>query len=475
MKPSLQTRLGQQLTLTPQLRQAIRLLQLSTVELEAELELALQNNPMLERIEELEPEAGPAPEAAEGIDDDAKAIAEQEAAYSYEDTDPPHWEWEPNPRGNGHDGDYDPTQFIAVREDLHDHLYGQLHLGHFSERDRRIGMVLIEAIGEDGYLDATLEEIRQALGEETNVEDAEILAVLHAIQRFDPAGVGARDLSECLLAQLATLPPDTPGIELARRVAREHLGELARHGPERLAQHLAAEPAAVAQAVSLLRTLHPKPGLRLDTAEPEYIRPDCVSWREGGVWRVALAADGRPRLGINRRYQNLIARVGREDASYLRAQLQEARWLLRSLDTRAETMLRVARSIVRQQVGFLEHGPEAMRPLTLREVAVELGLHESTVSRASTRKYLRTPRGTFEFRYFFSSGVATGEGGANSATAIQAMLKRLIDNEDPRHPLSDAKLAAELEARGVPVARRTVAKYREAMNIPASNERQRLG
>jgi RNA polymerase sigma-54 factor len=228
-------------------------------------------------------------------------------------------------------------------------------------------------------------------------------------------------------------------------------------------------------AVSLLRSLDPKPGAQVSSGEAEYISPDAIAYRHGGVWKVSLAAGSQPRLAINRHYERLIGKASREDDSYLKGQLQEARWLIKSLETRADTLVRVARAIVRQQSAFLDHGHEAMRPLTLREVAEELGLHESTISRATTRKYLRTPRGTFEFKHFFSSGIATEFGGSASATAIQAMLRKLIEAENPRSPLSDQRLAEILKAEGIPVARRTVAKYREAMNISASNERQRLG
>ena len=228
------------------------------------------------------------------------------------------------------------------------------------------------------------------------------------------------------------------------------------------------------QAVALLRSLDPKPGAQVGGGEAEYIAPDAIAFRQGGVWKVSLAPGSQPRLAINRHYERLIGKASREDDSYLRGQLQEARWLIKSLETRADTVERVARAIVRQQSAFLDHGNEAMRPLTLREVAEELGLHESTISRATTRKYLRTPRGTFEFKHFFSSGIATEHGGAASATAIQAMLRKLIDAENPRCTLSDQRLAETLKGEGIPVARRTVAKYREAMNIPASNERQRL-
>lgn len=473
MKPLLRQSLGQQLTLTPQLRQAIRLLQLSAAELELEITEALQANPLLERPEEAEDFAPPPAEANRAQEASAgEAIEAPEPRTEERFDEGPDW---PTGSGAGDGEDGDRYAGLSEPEDLQDHLLWQLHLSRLGPRDRRIGLALIEAIGGDGYLVEPLEAIAEALRPEVVANEDEILAVLHAIQHFDPVGVGARNLAECLLAQLSVLAVDTPGLALARDLAAGHLESLARLGPDRLAAQLGAPLDDMTEAVALLRSLDPRPGARIGGSPPDYVTPDCIAWREGGVWLVALAPGSQPRLAINRHYEGLIGRAAREDASYLRGQLQEARWLIKSLETRADTVLRVARCIVRQQSAFLEHGPQAMRPLTLREVAEELGLHESTISRATARKYLLTPRGTLEFRDFFASGVANAEGGATSSTAIQAMLRKLIDAEDPRKPLSDERLARELKAGGVPVARRTVAKYREAMNIPSSNERQRLG
>ncbi len=474
MKPSLQTRLGQQLTLTPQLRQAIKLLQLSATELEVEITEAIDSNPLLEREEDAiddTPADGeaPAPEAP---------AAEREGEDS-NDTfeDVPTFEWEDDgfPRtGNGSSDGEDREDTVAASQNLHEHLAWQLHLSPLRERDLMIGEALIEAIGDDGYLGATLEDIQSTLAPALVADAAEIETVLHLIQRFDPVGVGARTLSECLCVQLGLLDADTPGHALARQICGQHLDALAKHGALKLAAMLHQPPEDVDVAVALLKSLDPKPGAQISPGDAEFITPDAIAYRQGGVWKVATSAGSQPRLAINRHYEGLIGKSSRDNDSYLRAQLQEARWLIKSLETRADTLLRVARSIVRQQSGFLEHGPQAMRPLTLREVAEELDLHESTISRATTRKYLRTPRGTFEFKYFFSSGIATDSGGGASATAIQAMLRKLIEAENPRSPLSDARLAEMLKGDGIPVARRTVAKYREAMNIASSNERQRL-
>ncbi len=485
MKPALRTALGQQLALTPQLRQAIRLLQLSAVELEAELTLAMESNPLLDRLED-EDEDGHVPAGADGHDAGAPEAPDEERADAGEvellepgdawDDGPGQEDWEPaeGGSGSGAGGGDEEREDAAGDEDLRAHLRWQLQMGHFSPRDRLIAEALIDAIGDDGYLLEPLEAIRDALAPGLVAAEDEVLAVLHAIQRFDPVGVGARSLSECLGVQLAMLDDATPGLALARRLAAAQLEALAKLGADRLAAQLGVAADAMATAVALLRSLDPRPGERAAPTRVEYIKPDCLAFRQGGVWRVALAGGSQPRLGINRHYEGLAAQARGEDASYLRGQLQEAKWLLRALETRADTLLRVARCVVRQQSAFLEHGAEAMRPLTLREVAEEVGLHESTVSRATSRKYLLTPRGTFEFRHFFSSGVGTEDGGNASATAIQAMLRRMIEAEDPRKPLSDAKLADDLKAAGIPVARRTVAKYREALNLPASHERQRL-
>ena len=476
MKPTLQLRMGQQLTLTPQLRLAIRLLQLSAADLELEINQAVDSNPLLER-EEDESEA-PMADASESVPEpngDRPVEPVAETSGDFDDSDSPDFRWDDDRAsgGGGFDGE-DREEGQAAPLDLHEHLNWQLHLSHLSRRDILIGQALIEAISEDGYLAVPFEDIQAALQPELIVSFPDIETVLHLVQHFDPVGVGARSLSECLGVQLGLLDPATPGLALARLIVGRHLDVLARHGAAKLAAQLRESVQAVDIAVALLRSLDPKPGAQIGGGETEFIVPDAIAYRQGGVWKVATNQGNQPRIGINRQYERMIGTSTREDDSYLRAQLQEARWLIKSLETRADTLLRVARSIVRQQSGFLEHGPQAMRPLTLREVAEEVGLHESTISRATTRKYLRTPRGTFEFKYFFSSGIATDSGGDASATAIQAMLRRQIEKENPRSPLSDAKLAEILKADGIPVARRTVAKYREAMNIPSSNDRQRL-
>ena len=479
MKASLSTKLGQQLTLTPQLRQAIHLLTLSAAELESEINLALESNPLLERADEA-PGDEPGVSDAMSSSPDAGSSDDNGDAQRSDDSndDAPDWDNEPamsheggGGGAHGEDGENEPA---AAPDGLQDHLLWQLHLSPLSPRERSIGAALIDAIGDDGYLSETPASIRDGLLPEIHAELDEIDTVLHRIQRFDPVGVACSSLSECLVVQLSVLSPETPGLLLARRIASGHLEALAKLGADELARNLGESIEAMHEAVALVRSLDPKPGGQIASAAPEFVQPDCVAYRQGGVWKAALVGGRTPSLGVSRHYESLIGKASRDDTAYLRGRLQEARWLIRSLQTRSDTVLRVAQAIVRQQSGFLEYGPEAMRPLTLREVAEELGLHESTISRTTTRKYLHTPRGTFEFKRFFASGIANESGGSASSTAIQAMIRRLVDAEDPRKPLSDARLADELKGSGVPVARRTVAKYREALRIAPSHERQRL-
>ncbi len=476
MKPSLQIRQTQSLTLTPQLRQAIRLLQLSSVELETEISEALESNPLLEALDEAgnDGDEMPTEAVAETATDSNETSENNNEVDVLENNEEFDWS-DDEPRSSGTKSDDFESEFgTAAPMDLCQHLLWQLRLSHLSTKDIAIGEVIIEAINSDGYLLESPEAIQEALLPEVHADLQEINTVLQLIHHFDPVGVGAKNLSQCLCIQLQVLSQDTPGLCLAKKIAHGHLEALAKLGSEKLASQLKVAPAEMQEAVALLKSLDPKPGLQINSDVPDYVAPDCIATKQKGVWQVSHARGSQPRIGINRHYENLIGKASREDDSYLRGQLQEARWLIKSLDSRADTLLRVARSIIRQQSGFLEHGPQAMRPLTLREVAEELGLHESTISRATTRKFLRTPRGTFEFRYFFSSGISNSDGGGTSATAIQSMIRKLIDAENPRTPLSDARLAELLKAEGIPVARRTVAKYREAIHIGASSERQRL-
>ena len=465
MKPRLQTSLGQQLVLTPQLRQAIRLLQLSGPELDAELAAAVESNPLLDWAEPARIEAGP----------DAPAASADPGQPGDAGTPPGELEAWSGAGGGWSDEDGDPAERVAAVESLHDHLLWQLRLGPLGPRDLRIAEALVDAIDDDGYLREPLAGIAEGLGPELEVDEQALLPVLRELQRCDPPGVGARDLGECLAFQLDLMPEDTPARALALRIAREMLERVPRAGADGLATELRCTPDEAAEALALLRGLDPRPGAAFGGLPGDtYVTPDCVVWREQGTWRVALAGNHAARLTIHAGYAGMIGRASPEDAGYLRGHLQEARWLLRNLEQRGETLMRVVQCLVHEQSAFLEFGDQALRPLTLREVATRLGLHESTVSRAVARKHVRTPRGTMPLRAFFASGIGIAGGGEASSTAIQAMIRRLVEAEDPRKPLSDARLAAALEASGIPVARRTVAKYREAMNSPSSQDRVRL-
>ena len=473
MKPALQFRLSQSLALTPQLQQAIRLLQLSRLELEIELNLALESNPLLDMTDEAPDDDADDVEAA-AEREAAEAEAEAAAERANTDEQPLDLEFERSEhRGTALDEDGMEPQDAEV-EDLRDHLLWQLNLTPMSARDRAIAATIIEAVNDDGYLDETDEGICGTLASLHAVTLEEVASVRRRVQQFDPVGVASRNLRECLGVQLDAFDADTPGLALARTLVADHLDALAKQDRARICQRLHADEAEFEIALALIRSLVPKPGSSYANTSTEYVAPDAYARKIGGRWQVALAPGCQPRLGINEHYAGLIAKARRDDANYLKGQLQEARWLIKSLKTRAETMLKVATSIVRAQEAFLEFGAEAMRPLVLKDVAEEIGMHESTISRVTTRKYLYTPRGTFEFKYFFSSGVTTVDGGAASATAIQAMIRKLIAEEQTARPLSDQVLATELNRRGINVARRTVAKYREALNIPSSNDRSRL-
>ncbi|MFD0739355.1 RNA polymerase factor sigma-54 [Lysobacter koreensis] len=472
MKPRLQASLGQHLVMTPQLRQAIRLLQLSAIELEAELVNAVESNPLLDWTETAT-EITASDDTRAGNDDIVVAPTAAEDPWG-NTTDGEPWYERTGP--SDQDDDSPAAEQVAENETLHDHLLWQLHLSPLSPRDRLIGVVLIESIEDDGYLREPLAAIAESLAPGIEANEAEITTVLHQVQRFDPVGVAARSLGECLRLQLEMLPGDTPGQALAHTLANGPLERLPKVGVAGIAAEMKLPVDAVETAVQLLRSLDPRPGAQIGAISNDtYVAPDVVIWRQHGLWRVALADGVRPRISIHRGYEGMIRHASSADASYLRGHLQEARWLLKSLEARGDTLLKVARCLLKQQAAFLEFGDSALRPLTLREVASEVGLHESTVSRAIARKYARTPRGTVPLRSFFASGIDTGGGGEASSTAIQSMIRQLIDAENPRKPLSDARLAETLKATGVPVARRTVAKYREAMSIPSSQDRVRIG
>jgi len=478
MKQSLQIRLGQQLTLTPQLQMAIRLLQLPVLDLQAELRDALEKNLMLEMDDGLElappkgEQHGPSEAHASsepGASGETAAQDDYREDLSYADVSEFGAGFGGQSRGEGDDQrDYADASGTSLRE----HLLAQLDVA-FPEGDRKfVATMLIDAIDDDGYLTESLEEICANLAPELVTDVDEVERVLAFVQRFDPLGIGARDLSECLLLQLAQFAPDTPGLDLVRRLAAECLAELGEQDYAAIRRRLGCGAEDLEIAVALLRSLSPRPGSAVDTRPPEYVVPDVFVRRAADEWLVEVNPAIAPRLRVNTAYAGSLGRNG--EYSTLRTQLQEARWLVKSLEIRNETLVRVARAIVSHQQAFLERGEAGMRPLVLREIAEALELHESTVSRATTGKYMHTPRGVFEFRYFFSSQVAGSDGESVSSTAIRARIRKLIAEENPEKPLSDSALTRLLVSEGIEVARRTVAKYRESMGFPSSNERRRV-
>ncbi len=376
----------------------------------------------------------------------------------------------------GEDEDWDPYErYSGAGESLRDYLYWQMRLTPFNERELAMATAIIDAISESGYLSLSLEELCQGVQNEFPVTLAEAEAVLKLIQHFDPQGVAARNPAECLLLQLEVLPEDTPWLADARRLVEHHLDMLADRDFNGLMRRLKVTREALQGIISLIQSLNPHPGARLSSDAPQYVTPDVLVYRQRQAWRVELNPENTPKLRINARYAALARRSAQSsDADCLKNHLQEARWFLKSLQNRNETLLKVATCIVERQRDFLEHGDEYMKPLILRDIAETLGMHESTISRVTTQKYMHTPRGIYELKYFFSSHVGTSDGGECSSTAIRAMIRKLIQAEDPGKPLSDDKIAKLLGTEGIQVARRTVAKYREAMTIPSSSDRKRL-
>jgi RNA polymerase sigma-54 factor len=464
MKPTLQFRLSQHLTLTPQLQQAIRLLQLSTVELNQEIERLLAENPALEREDAGdEPGAAPAPAegAARGADDEARTGAGEL---------PPEYgsAW---PRAEG-DEDDDRGFSLPDTPALRDHLIEQLRLTNLEGRDRVLVGLLIDALDEDGYLTQSLEDIAALLPPEAESEVDELAIALRHLQNLEPVGVGARTPAECLALQLRARNGADAAGALALEIVEHHLELLAARDYVRLRAATGASDDALRAAQQLIRTLNPRPGAEFARLETRYVVPDVIVRKVKGAWRAALNPEAMPRLRVHRLYAQLAA--GRGGGPGIGTQLQEARWLIRNVQQRFDTILRVAQEIVDRQRHFLEHGDVAMRPMVLREIADALGLHESTISRVTTQKYMATPRGTYELKYFFGSHVATDSGGAASAKAIRALIRQLVAAENARAPLSDARISQILAQQGIVVARRTVAKYREALQIPPASHRKSL-
>lgn len=467
MKQSLNLRLQQQLALTPQLQQSIRLLQLSTLELQQEIGQMLQENPLLERADAEGDEAYDAGEAGAAEESGVETgDVYEELAWGDRSLAPA--------SGSGSDDDDELgfQQIDASQSGLRQHLINQLSLTQVSERERHLVEFLIDALDEEGYLSANLDELAEMLPAELEIDPVELSAALKLVQSFDPVGVGARDLGECLALQLENLPSGTPWLSEAKRLVRDHLRMLAEHEYGKLKKLLGIASDKDFQALrGLITSLDPRPGARFAPISTQYVVPDVVVSKIKGQWLVSLNPSAMPKLRINELYAGIL-RQNRDGGGSLQTQLQEARWMIKNVQQRFETILRVAQAIVERQRLFFEHGPVSMRPLVLREIADILGLHESTVSRVTTQKYMLTPRGLFEFKYFFSSALGTEEGGAASSTAIKALIKQVIETEDRAKPLSDSAISDILSGQGYVVARRTVAKYREQLQIPPANQRK---
>lgn len=469
--------------MTPQLQQAIRLLQLSSLELQAEIQEALETNPLLDVEEDYDYDEN----SSQRQDDDqaSRDISQLENQDIPEDL-PVDTKWEDMydhqqvsnlSSGPMIDSDMERDNQDESGDSLQQHLLWQMRLTHFTDTEAAIATMIIDSVEDDGYLKTTLEDIQQGLGEEfADIELDEIETVLHRIQHFDPVGVAARDLRECLLIQLRVFEASgLPHIDLLRELIDKHLDTLAKRDYAQIKRSLKVSDDELTDLVRSIQLLNPRPGSQIQINNTEYIVPDVYARKYKGKWQLSLNPDNAPRLQIAEHYAQLINRADNSaENTYLKNNLQEARWFLKSLQSRNETLLRVTEAIIERQKDFLDYGEEAMKPLVLADIAEAVEMHESTISRVTTRKYLHTPRGIFELKYFFSSHVSTEAGGECSATAIRAIIKKLVAAENPRKPLSDSKIAAILGEQGINVARRTIAKYRETLAIAPSNERKRL-
>ena len=492
MKPSLQLKFSQQLTMTPQLQQAIKLLQLSTLDLQQEIQEALDSNPLLE-VEEGNDE----PQVEKNNIDSDDSVTEASATASSDtleagdalekndlpDELPIDSTWDeyysassaPAP---GPSNDDEQIFQGETTEDIQEHLSWQMRLTHFSDTDRAIATAIIDSIDESGYLTVTLEDILDAVNSEDMeepIEMDEIECVLKRIQMFDPIGSGSRSPQECLMVQLRQFSEDTPWLNEAKQLIEEYSDLLSSKDYRTLMRKSRLKEDQLREAMRLLQTLNPRPGSALVTKEPEYVIPDVSVTKKNGRWVVELNPDSLPKLSVNQQYAAMSRRAkNSSDSQFIRSHMQEAKWFIKSLESRNETLMKVANCIVQQQMGFFEHGPEMMKPMVLNDVAEMVDMHESTISRVTTQKYMHTPRGIFELKYFFSSHVATDSGGECSSTAIRALIKKLVAAEKPSKPLSDSKIASLLAEQGIKVARRTIAKYRESLSIPPSNQRKSL-
>ena len=513
MKLSLQLKLGQQLTMTPQLQQAIRLLQLSTLDLQQEIQEALESNPLLEvdesgeagegsdtntesKLEEGDQYTanGDAPETNQDNFSDNPNASDPEGSDDFSSGD--NWEdkdipddlsvdssWDdiytnntpPPSSGSGDNDDFDFESRNSKSGTLQDHLNWQLNLTPMSDGDRLIAMAIIDAIDPNGQLTLSTESIHAGLIRELDIDEEEVVAVLHRIQQFDPVGVGYRDLKECLSLQLKQLDPNFPGIDVAARIINDHLPQLASHDYAQIMKVQKIKEPELKEALKIILSLNPKPGSEITPSDTTYVVPDVFVTKRNGRWNVELNPETAPKIRVNPEYAMLANGKGSEvDNTFIKENLQEARWFIKSLHSRNETLMKVATKIVEHQKSFLEYGEEAMKPLVLHDIAEAVGMHESTISRVTTQKYMHTPSGIFELKYFFSSHVGTEGGGECSSTAIRALIKKLVAAENPQKPLSDSKITQLLSDQGINIARRTIAKYRESLSIAPSNERKRL-
>ena len=474
MKPTLQLRQSQHLTLTPQLQQSIRLLQLSTLEVNQEVERLLDENPLLERNDE---DAVSQPYTVNSLPTATPATASETEKPQQTEADWDKETWgEPTFAGSASPDDEEESrpEVVADTPSLREHLLWQLNMSQADGRDKKIISLLIEALDENGYLTQALEEIAELLPEQLGITLDDLETALAQLQYLDEPGIGARSLGECLALQLKALPADTPQRELALNVVTHHLNLLAAHDFSKLKKLLHCDDAALRATQTLIVQLKPKPGAEYAQRAADYVVPDVVVERQRDKWVARLNAEAMPRLRVNQMYANILQQRGDKNVQQLSTQLQEARWFIKNLQQRFDTILRVSKAIVERQRHFFDHGEIGMRPLVLREIADELGLHESTISRVTTQKFMLTPRGIYELKYFFGSGIATEAGGSCSSTAIRALIKQLVSQEDAQHPLTDSRMSDLLAQQGVSVARRTVAKYRELLHILPVNLRKSL-
>ena len=474
MKQAIQLKVGQSLTMTPQLQQAIKLLQMSSLDLQQEITRVLEENPLLEREDEIEQVS----QSSENpITEHETPVDSIEVAIETDWSDTNHFDVNRPMTRTASDDEYDSFENRTSENiTLADHLLWQLNLMPLTERDMLIARVLIDSINSDGFLDADLEEITKALAEELeDLEYDEVECVLHQIQRLDPVGIGARGIAESLKIQLAALGLLGGDVSLPLKLVQNHLELLTRKDRSGLKRALNCDDKKLDTTLEMIRSLDPKPGSNIGGSGPEYVTPDLIVRRSTEGWVVELNPDALPRVGINQTYQNFIKSDDKSETNnYLKGQLQEARWFVKSLKSRAETLLKVGTCIVQEQIEFFEKGPVAMKPMVLADIADRVEMHESTISRVTTQKYMHTPRGTLELKYFFSSHVGTDGGGEASSTAIKEHIKELVSHENPKKPLSDNKLSQMLSERGFKVARRTVAKYREMLGISGSSERKQF-